>query len=280
MLLMMFATLSISMAVIPDATEGRQFSIEPEKPVEDETIKISFLVMNNSMDPVFKIRLSFHNESFNAFPTLETEVNKTTTVILFTSYIKIGKTGEVILSEEHFDGSVWIEVGSFNITIEKKEKEDKNFLGLPDWYCSVGVILLTIGALFLTWSYFKGRKMQKREVLEYDQGFKCSDCGRPLKEEEDKCPWCGVEITGEEYICGKCKKIVKSDDRECPYCGAPLLLESDIPPPRGSLPGSKKMGDKKSRTIEIPDKGKKKCSNCGTVLLRSEKKCPICGKQE
>lgn len=254
--------------------------IEPEDPVEDESITIRFLVLNETPYPVFGARLSSGEKNFTADPSLIETINESANVILFACHLRFEEPGQKELIEEYYDGQDWYEAGSFNITVKKKEAGGGNFLDLPDWYCSVGVILLTLGALFLTWSYFKGRRMQKKPDMEDNEMFKCSDCGRPLKGNEDACPWCGVEITGEEYICGKCKKGVGPDDSRCPHCGASLITDSG-----GGSSGKKSTANRSSkknrtRTTDIPQESKKKCRNCGTVLLKSESKCPVCGKED
>jgi RNA polymerase subunit RPABC4/transcription elongation factor Spt4 len=276
--------LLVGVSAIPlltaEAMEEGRYLMEPEDPFEGESVTISFLVMNNSLNRVYGARLSSGNRYFNASAYLTEEINDTATMILFSCVINLEESGEAELIEEHYDGYDWTFAGSFNITVKDKETESGNFLGLPDWYCSVGVIILTLGALFLTWSYFKGRRMRKSDRMGDKEIFKCSDCGRPLKGDEDACPWCGVEITGEEYICGKCRKSVGPDDRSCPHCGASLVTDSrDVSRERkSSNPGSDKKS--RSRTTDIPKYSKKKCGSCGTVLLKSESKCPVCGKED
>ena len=58
-----------------------------------------------------------------------------------------------------------------------------------------------------------------------DRRYRCTSCGRRLREDECKCPKCGATNSAAGWIvpgrdrCGNCNKKLAPDDRYCPYCG-------------------------------------------------------------
>ena len=47
----------------------------------------------------------------------------------------------------------------------------------------------------------------------------CLECGKPIEEDWQACPYCGARVTGE---CSQCGKATEPDWVACPYCGASL----------------------------------------------------------
>jgi RNA polymerase subunit RPABC4/transcription elongation factor Spt4 len=246
--------------------------LSPEEPVKGESTIIELFVVNDTSGPVEGVRLIKNEKIYQCRKILNYNVSENVSFEVYRTEIVFSSQGFMILKEQHLINSVWIDIRTINVSVISRDDEKDGIFGLPDWYCSIAVVFLTIIAIFLTWAYFKGRRIRK-EVLHDEEKthFRCSDCGRPLKSDDEVCPWCGVSIIGEEYVCGKCNSGVGRNDRICGTCGANLKLEIKHPVERKR---SRDMG----RKTPIDDSLKRKCSYCGTVLIEKEKECPVCGK--
>ncbi len=258
--------------------EPGSYFIHPEEPQKGEMTTIQILVVNDSSSPVMGVRLSISGKFYYSFVILNNGSNQTHSIDIYMTEVKFGESGDHVVTEQHLVGSEWSDIRSFNVTIYKEKAENDKILGLPDWYCSIGVLILTITLIFITWAYFRGRRIQKSRIVEAPGQIKCSDCGRSLAGTEEHCPYCGVELTGEEYLCGKCGKMVGPSDERCGACGSRLgsrkeIITKDV----GSRRSPKRKNGKISKSL-VSDSLKNTCDGCGTVLLRSELTCPICGK--
>lgn len=216
---------------------------------QGETIQMQAME-ENIADLNWSVGVLFHSE-------ITPEFNKNTTIEI-----------EITLD----NGSI----SSFSIEgpviIEEKGEEDDTILGLPRIYCGLSVIFITFIVLLLTWSYFKGRNIQKQNVkMTGAIRISCSSCGAEVGPDDPRCGKCGADLDEEEHVCGKCGKLISSDDDECPKCGTRL---------RSVQKGSEEVKIKQKRDKEIlvdPEK-KVTCRQCGAVYLKEEKKCPECGK--
>jgi len=225
-----------------------------------------------------EVKVFFENNSFVMTPAVpDPTAERWTEGVLHTSTVILEDGGlhyfEITCSS--LNGSMSTS-GPLNLTVKAREdnEEDKIF-GMPRSYCSISVIFITLMIIFLTYSYFKGRKMQKGlEAVSGASKVACSDCGKPIDPSDAKCPHCGAVFEEEEHLCGKCGKIISRDDSKCPHCGT--SLKTFIPTSQAS---GKKMDldleKLKSRKIEM--KGKVKCGKCGSIYLEKEGKCPECG---
>ncbi|MGA1820431.1 MAG: zinc ribbon domain-containing protein [Thermoplasmatota archaeon] len=163
----------------------------------------------------------------------------------------------------------------YRIFINGSSEDDADTIfGLPKAYCAISVLFITFIVIFLTWSYFKGRKMQK------DMGdaagsskIACSACGAPISMDDEKCPKCGAEFEEEEHICGNCGAVISERDQKCRKCGVKLKG-----PDPDKEPGKKKKEDPDLKKIgkKVSMTGKVKCKKCGAVYLKKERKCPEC----
>ena len=60
--------------------------------------------------------------------------------------------------------------------------------------------------------------------------FNCPDCGSRVKENQERCPKCGVEFEFEEIVegeCPKCGMMIPSDTKVCPFCKTKFMVEED-----------------------------------------------------
>lgn len=203
--------------------------------------------------------------------------------------------GDVIYSVEH----EFTDPGIHNITVivltdtdstsiiigrisvdEDNDGKDDTILGMPRWWCSVSIIIATGAFIFITWAYFKGRKLQIQKEQETGvAGSQCSECGKNVSDDADRCPHCGADLSDVEYVCGKCGKLVSSSAEKCPHCGTILHNmgkgENAISRDRK---GKKKFDpDLKKLDSPLNMKGKVECYECGCVYLRKETSCPECG---
>lgn len=196
---------------------------------------------------------------------------------LYSADLEFNSNGtKLIIVEADLDGK-WVVQGSFVIDVMKGSDEggERTILGLPSWYCSITVIILTVIVIFLTWAYFRGRAMVKAKEsgAENGAGVVCSSCGKPVGMSETYCPWCGVSLDEDEYLCGKCDKAVGRDDKVCENCGANLVSIGDRRTPLTEKPKGPSLEEK----MKIDNSNKRECDNCGTVLMNDEKICPVCG---
>ncbi|MBN1540302.1 MAG: zinc ribbon domain-containing protein, partial [Candidatus Thermoplasmatota archaeon] len=156
------------------------------------------------------------------------------------------------------------------------EDGDDTIFGLPKTYFAISVVFITVIVIFLTWSYFKGRRMQKKMKEEAENSnMVCSACGAPLSIDDKRCPGCHAEIEEEEHICGACKKAISEKDTVCPHCG--VRLKNEIVDDKGREQG-KKDPDLEKIGTKVDMTGKKRCGKCGAVYLEKEGSCPECGK--
>jgi serine/threonine-protein kinase len=102
------------------------------------------------------------------------------------------------------------------------------------------------------------------KILQAD--FKCSDCGQPVSESMQICPWCGSEKnrfdrkTNFDYTCPDCHRGVGADWNYCPWCYSKGFVQQDV---------------KSSGKIKYQDK----CKYCGGKLMRFMRYCPWCHRK-
>jgi hypothetical protein len=242
----------------------------------EEDVKFTLLVINNSESPVYGLRLVVDDNHFSAENLIQTTINDSSRAQLYEISISFVEEGNISLQVEFFNGTDWSELGNVNISVER---ENDHGSGKPDLnICAIIVIIGTIISMFLTWAYFQGRKIQKERSGSSSGDFKCSECGKNIGMTDTKCPWCGVEITGDEYLCGKCGHPVDEGDRKCSRCGADLAPSFQI---RGQIQHGESIKNRISRkrkNTSLKESQKTICGECGTVLVASERTCPICGK--
>ncbi|MGA1792636.1 MAG: zinc ribbon domain-containing protein [Thermoplasmatota archaeon] len=184
-----------------------------------------------------------------------------------TTYIALLSNDTAIFNEGH---QIFINGSAGN--------EADTILGLPKTYCAISVLFITFIVIFLTWSYFKGRRMQKEvEASTGSSKIACSACGAPISMDDEKCPKCGAEFEEEEHICGNCGAVISEKDQRCRKCGVKLKgPDPDKEPVKKKKkedPDLKKLGRKVDMT------GKVKCRKCGTVYLKKEGSCPECSEK-
>ena len=118
-----------------------------------------------------------------------------------------------------------------------------------------------------------------------DDNSMCGHCGAIVKDSATKCPKCGVsfvddeideednEVEEEGSICGHCRAIVKDSATKCPKCGV-SFVDDEIDECDSE---AEEKTDEESSKVE-KQKYTSVCSNCGTKVKDSDKKCPKCGE--
>jgi serine/threonine protein kinase len=115
------------------------------------------------------------------------------------------------------------------------------------------------------------RKMRRGAFIRrYDKvlpvPFRCVDCGEPMAESMEICPWCGSDRnrfdanTPFSYVCPRCHRGILPEWRFCPWCYGPGFKE----PSETHTPGVRYQ---------------RKCSHCGGKLMRFMRYCPWCRRK-
>ncbi len=251
----------------------------PGAPLEGTNIDLFVLIVREDLSNISEVRASIDGTYYPM--AINTDLDDENVSGLFQGSVNFGSSGDINVTIQVLIDGKWIDEGSFMITVgEKNDDEEDTIFGLPKLYCSISIIILTIIVIFFTWSYFKGRSMQKTE--ERDTGrikVECSDCGKPIGNNERSCPWCGIELEEEEYICGKCSKTVSSKDEICPFCDASLLTGPSKERMMDEISNKKSINGNPRQKRKMDKKGKRTCKECGTVLMIDEKACPVCNKE-
>ncbi|MGA1873804.1 MAG: hypothetical protein ACMUHY_09045 [Thermoplasmatota archaeon] len=251
---------------------------QPREPVKGDEVSFFVLFSQGNGSSAGSVQLLIEGSVHEMEPYWEPDIDNTDGEILYHCVVIPQETGTFNITYKAFlDNGSSIILSGHPLTVFDTEKEsDDLILGLPRTYCVISVLFITFIVIFLTWSYFKGRRMQK-ETEERTGASKiaCSTCGATISMDDEKCPKCGAEFDEEEHICGSCGAVISGDDRKCRKCGVRLKL----PEPEG-LSGSDGGEDPDLKKIgkKVDMSGKVKCKKCGTVYLKKEGKCPECGR--
>ena len=95
--------------------------------------------------------------------------------------------------------------------------------------------------------------------------FSCVDCGEPIAESMQSCPWCGSQRnrfddrTPLSHLCRHCHRGVAPDWHYCPWCYGPGFIPQE---PNGVKPDYKT-----------------KCAHCGGKMMNFMRYCPWCHKK-
>ncbi|MHC4258222.1 MAG: protein kinase domain-containing protein [Planctomycetota bacterium] len=96
--------------------------------------------------------------------------------------------------------------------------------------------------------------------------FSCVDCGEPIAESMQACPWCGSERNCFDnrsqlsHICHHCHRGVAPDWHYCPWCYSPGFIPQE---PESIRPDYKT-----------------KCDHCGGKMTNFMKYCPWCHRKQ
>jgi rubrerythrin len=253
----------------------------PQEPEAGSEFTILAVVKDTNGTGPLWVRVEFENGTFEMMPAIQDpESDRWKDGVLHRASATLDKGGDHVFQVIAYsnDGNI-SSSGMLNLTVIGKEDEKEDtILGMPRAYCSISIIFITLMIIFLTYSYFKGRRMQKGlEAVSGASKVACSDCGKPIDPMDEKCPHCGAEFEEEEHLCGKCGKVISKDDAKCPHCGTPLKTFKPTSPERGK----KKDPDlEKLKKGEVDMKGKIRCGNCGAVYLKKEGSCPECSSKD
>jgi RNA polymerase subunit RPABC4/transcription elongation factor Spt4 len=249
----------------------------PAEPEEGEDVEIFVLVTDTDLIGISSVECIIGNSSLAMDiygSTEDTDLNWTRGVLYTTIWEAESGDHNISFRVTDIEGNI-TSLGSIRVSVEEDEKEDTIF-GLPRTYCAISAIFITLMIIFLTWSYFKGRRMQKEMGDKTGASMMaCSACGTRISPDDDKCPKCGAEFDEEEHVCGSCGEVISEDDDKCPKCGAKLKSSKKV----GSVPSRKKDRDLEKLKRKVDMKGKVRCANCGTVYLKKEKSCPECSEE-
>ena len=270
----------ISMIFIPSAINGLEVKgvhcYPPEPTTEEEVILFALLEGGeNGFPPSLRMNLSSNYTSME--PENEMGSDQGNGTIYKAEFVpKI--PGDNNITIEILMNDSWVEIWSGSIYIEESENKGSSddIFGLPRWWCAASVLFATILLIFLTWSYFKGKKLQKNNIEKTGAlRIYCSECGKPISNDSEECPHCGSSLKGEEYICGKCKSPVSGDEKLCKVCGTKLTSIVNY-----SSNGNrviKSIDSKRPKREDRELKEKITCKKCDCVYMGSEKSCPECG---
>jgi uncharacterized OB-fold protein len=248
----------------------------PADPEEDEEVDLFVYVRDPDNEGIERVYLDLSGEEYDMTRYDEDKEVNWTEGVLYHAAVKIKNGGDLNLTfhSRTVNGTI-SSTETISLFIEEKDKED-TILGLPRTYCLISVIFITLIVIFLTWSYFKGRRMQKEiEHTTGVSGMACSACGAGISPDDEKCPKCGAVFEEEEHICGNCGEVISESDTKCSKCGTKLKKVGDIPE---KPPKKKEDPDLKKLKKNIDMTGKTKCKDCGAVYLKKEGQCPECAR--
>jgi ribosomal protein L40E len=274
--LMVFLLLTLLFAASVNSVQGIDlYLLDKEEIVENEPVRLSFTTFSDTREGIEDVRIVVDEMNIDVNHTEPTYLNGTGWVVYCEVDISFQGGGRKEIEVQHLFSGEWTTKDILEVNVKgTKEDDEDTILGLPRWYCSVSIIITTLLAIFFTWSYFKGRKM-KREMEERENDLKvqCSECGKDVGLNDRTCPWCGVSLDEDEFICGKCGTGVSGEDEKCKKCGTRLEPRKK---PGTATPLGKKDDLEKKKKVDTKDK--RTCRDCGAVLMKNEKVCPVCGK--
>jgi len=248
--------------------------LEPEK---GDTVEFFILVLDDNGTGVDAVELDLAGSKHTMEPYLGTEDDDPAGGTVYHCKVKIEEDGLYNTTyRAHLGNGTSVILNGHPVFINGTvDGKGDTILGLPKTYCAISILFMTFIVIFLTWSYFKGRKMQKEtESATGSSRIACSACGAPISLDDEKCPKCGAEFEEEEHICGSCGAVISEKDSRCRKCGVKLrgpTPEKVVKEKPKADPDLKKLGRKVDMT------GKVKCRKCGAVYLKKEGTCPECG---
>jgi len=106
------------------------------------------------------------------------------------------------------------------------------------------------------------------------QKVPCANCGKPVKADWKKCPYCAKDLvfSPPSLLCANCGCEIEPDFKICPECGAPIKASPTCP--------------WCSKPVNPDDSSCSQCKNwlkrpekcCDVVIKPNWKKCPKCEK--
>ncbi len=280
----LLALLGLLSFLIPYSVSGEVSIFEPywmpQQPEAGSDLTILAVLRDTNGTGPEWVKVEFQNDTFDMMPAIKDPTPERWRMgVLYKTTIKLDKGGSQTFEIMAYspEGNI-TSSGILNMTVlDNDDDKEDTILGMPRSYCSISIIFITLMIIFLTYSYFKGRRMQKGlETVSGASKVACSDCGKPIDPADEKCPHCGAEFEEEEHLCGKCGKVISKDDEKCPHCGTQLKTFKPASPERGR----KKDPDlDKLKKGKVDMKGKIKCGDCKAVYLKKEGKCPECGSR-
>lgn len=249
----------------------------PADITEGDEVDFFIMVRDAENTGIERVYLQLEDEEYEMQIINDSKVGNWSEGILYHAKVKVEFSGNINLTyhSRSTNGNI-SNSDVITLAVEKKGKED-TILGMPKTYCAISVIFITLMIIFLTWSYFKGRRMQKgMEHVTGDSKMACSACGANISSDDEKCPKCGAVFEEEEHICGNCGEIISENDIKCGKCGTKLKSPSNL-----QKDHIKKKVDPDINKLHkrVDMKGKVECGKCGVVFLEKEGKCPECGRK-
>jgi len=279
----LFFTVALIMVLVPavSAVEGKVQLIGdhfvPLEPEKGDAVEFFVLVLDDNGTGVDTVDLDLGGSKHTMKTYLDPQDDVSPYGMLYHCEVLFEEGGTYNTTyNAHLSNGTTITIKGHPLFINSStEEKDDTILGLPKTYCAISVLFITFIIIFLTWSYFKGRKMQKEMGASTGSSkIACSACGAPISMDDEKCPKCGAEFEEEEHICGNCGAVISEKDTRCRKCGVklkgPITDEPKKPKPKED-PDLKKL----KRKVDMA--GKVKCRKCGAVYLKKEGVCPECG---
>ena len=115
------------------------------------------------------------------------------------------------------------------------------------------------------WRQIRRQDFTQRYQKVLGKLFACVDCGEPIAESMQACPWCGSERNRFDdrsqlsHICHRCHRGVAPDWHYCPWCYSTGFIPQE---PNGTKPDYKT-----------------KCHHCGGKMTNFMRYCPWCHKK-
>lgn len=116
------------------------------------------------------------------------------------------------------------------------------------------------------WQQIRRASFTKRYKKVFVHFYPCADCGQPIAESMQCCPWCGSrrnrfdDCTAFSHYCHRCRRGMQPEWTYCPWCSGPGYIPQE---PNGPPP--------------VPYHGK--CSHCGGRIMRFMQNCPWCHRK-
>ncbi|MBL7215473.1 MAG: protein kinase [Phycisphaerae bacterium] len=116
------------------------------------------------------------------------------------------------------------------------------------------------------WQQLRKKSFTRRYLRVFTDFYSCVDCGEPIAESMQCCPWCGSErnrfddCTRFSHLCRRCHKGVAPDWHYCPWCYGPGF----IPQETNGSPKPDYQG---------------RCEHCGGKMMNFMKYCPWCHRK-
>ncbi len=116
------------------------------------------------------------------------------------------------------------------------------------------------------WQQLRRKSFSRRYLRVFTDLYPCADCGEPVAESMQCCPWCGSErnrfddCTRFSHLCHRCHKGVAPEWHYCPWCYGPGFIPQESP-------------------LAARPEYQGRCEHCEGKLMNFMKYCPWCHRK-